>query len=113
MYLPTRCGSPPQSTCSADEHYTRAFALEDADPDRARAAYEACLEADPDHVEARNNLGRLLHIAGRLDEAEQVFRAAHKPEALLVFNLGVSLESLDRELGALVADLEALALEPK
>src|SRR5258705_4844072 len=38
------------SASSADEHYTRAFALEDVDPDGARAAYQACLKADPHHV---------------------------------------------------------------
>src|SRR5260370_19406885 len=102
MYLPTRCGSPPQSTCSADEHYTRAFALEDTDPDGARAAYEACLEADPQHLEARINLARLLHIAGRLEEPEQVYRSADQSEPLLVFNLAVLLEELDPEHAAIV-----------
>src|ERR1700722_10160470 len=43
--IPRRGASPPPSS-SADEHYTRAFALEDSDPDAARAAYQACLEAD-------------------------------------------------------------------
>src|SRR6202011_196684 len=52
--------APVPATSSADEHYARAFALEDTDPGRARAAYEASLEADPHHVEARINLGRLL-----------------------------------------------------
>src|SRR5712691_3547450 len=60
--IPRQSASPP-SVSSADEQYARAFALEDMDPDGARAAYRACLEADPHHVEARINLGRLLHIA--------------------------------------------------
>jgi len=113
LHVIPRLESPPQSASSADDHYTRAFALEDTDPDGARTAYEACLKADPHHVEARINLGRLLHIAGRLDEAEQVYRSADKPEPLLVFNLAVLLEDLDRERDAIVAYREALALDPQ
>lgn len=98
---------------SADELYERAFALEDTDPEAARAAYEGCLNADPRHVEARINLGRLLHLAGRLDEAERVYRAAHQPEPLVLFNLGVLLEDLSREADAIAAYREALALDPQ
>jgi tetratricopeptide (TPR) repeat protein len=105
--------APPPSANSADEHYARAFVLEDADSDGARAAYEACLEADPQHVEARINLGRLLHMAGRLEQAEQVYRSAAKAEPLLIFNLAVLLEDLGRESDAIAAYREALALEPQ
>jgi tetratricopeptide (TPR) repeat protein len=105
--------APPQPANSADEHYTRAFTLEATDPDGARAAYEACLESDPDHVEAMINLGRLLHIADHLDEAERIYRSANRPEPLLLFNLAVLLEDLDREPDAIVAYREALALDPQ
>lgn len=104
---------PAPSENSADEHYARAFALEDTDPDGARAAYSAGLEADPHHVETRINLGRLLHMGGRLDEAEQVYRGAHTAEPLLIFNLAVLLEDLDRERDAIAAYREALALDPR
>jgi tetratricopeptide (TPR) repeat protein len=113
LHVIPRLRSPPQSADSADDHYTRAFALEDTDADGARAAYEACLEIDPQHAEARINLGRLLHIAGQLDEAEQVYRSADKSEPLLVFNLAVLLEDLDRERDAIAAYREALALDPQ
>jgi tetratricopeptide (TPR) repeat protein len=103
----------PASGSSADEHYTRGFALEETDPDGARAAYEACLAADPQHLEARINLGRLLHIRGRLEEAERIYRSANKTEPLLAFNLAVLLEDLDRELDAIIAYREALALDPQ
>ena len=53
--------------------------------------------ADPGHLEARINLGRLLHLAGRLADAERVYRAAPASEPLLVFNLAVLLEDLGRE----------------
>jgi tetratricopeptide (TPR) repeat protein len=98
---------------TAAEHFARAMALEESDPPGARAAYEACLAADPQHVEARINLGRLLHIAGRLADAERVYRSAKTAEPVLVFNLAVLLEDLDREREAILAYREALALDPE
>jgi tetratricopeptide (TPR) repeat protein len=116
--IPRHSAAPPSATsppsaASPDEHYAKAFALEDTDPDGARAAYEACLKADPQHMEARINLGRLLHMAGRLEEAEQVYRSADKAEPVLVFNLAVLLEDLARESDAILAYREALALDPQ
>ena len=97
---------------SAAECYAQAFSMEDTDPEAARAAYEACLQFDPQHLEARVNLGRLLHLAGRLSEAERVYRSAERAEPLLTFNLGVLLEDLGREPAAILAYREALALDP-
>jgi tetratricopeptide (TPR) repeat protein len=105
--------SASESESSADELYTKGLALEESDPQGARAAYESCLKADPAHVEARINLGRLLHILGRLDEAERVYRLAGQAEPLLLFNLAVLLEDLDREPAAIAAYREALALDPE
>jgi tetratricopeptide (TPR) repeat protein len=113
LHVIPRRGPSTDTAESADEHYARAFALEETDPQGARAAYEACLKAEPQHLEARINLGRLLHIEGRLEEAEQVYRSADKSEPLLVFNLAVLLEDLDREPEAIVAYREALALDPE
>jgi tetratricopeptide (TPR) repeat protein len=98
---------------SADELYTRAIALEDTDAQQAREVYVACLEADPKYVEARINLGRLLHLAGRLAEAERVYRAAPQADPLLAFNHAVLLEDLGREPDAIRAYREALALDPE
>jgi tetratricopeptide (TPR) repeat protein len=97
---------------SADEFYTKAFSLEDTDPSAARAAYEECLKEDPEHIEARINLGRLLHLAGRFEAAEEIYRATDRVEPLLIFNLAVLLEDLNREPDAIVAYREALALDP-
>ncbi|MEP6885892.1 MAG: tetratricopeptide repeat protein [Gammaproteobacteria bacterium] len=101
------------SAITADEFYAKAFELEDSNPEAASAAYEACLDFDPEFVEARVNLGRLLHIAGHLDAAEQIYRSGGKLEPLLAFNLGVLLEDLHREADAIVAYREALALDPQ
>jgi tetratricopeptide (TPR) repeat protein len=103
----------PSGAIAADEHYTKAFELEETDPAGARTAYAACLAADPLHLEARINLGRLLHMEGRLEEAEHIYRAAHQPEPLLKFNLAVLLEDSNREPDAIVAYREALALDPQ
>src|SRR5271156_5547700 len=65
-------GAIPAEDAAA--HFERAMELEESDAAGARAAYEACLALDERHVEARVNLGRLLHLQGRLREAERVYR---------------------------------------
>jgi len=97
---------------SADEHFAKAFVLEESAADAARSHYEACLAVDPHHPEARLNLGRLLHLGGQLREAEQVYRGADATEPLLSFNLAVLLEDLERESEAMLAYRNALALDP-
>jgi tetratricopeptide (TPR) repeat protein len=98
---------------SAEELYSKALALEETAPQEAQSAYQACLKADANHLEARINLGRLLHIADRLVEAEQVYRSAAQAEPLLLFNFAVLLEDLDREPEAIQRYREALALDPQ
>jgi tetratricopeptide (TPR) repeat protein len=98
---------------AADNQYARALSLEDSNPQAAQKAYELCLKADPDHLEARINLGRLLHLAGRLTEAERVYRVGAKADPFIAFNLAVVLEDLEREPDAILAYREALALDPQ
>jgi tetratricopeptide (TPR) repeat protein len=107
-----RHGTPAPDT-SAEDHYAKGIQLEETDPQAARKAYEAALATDPNHLEARINLGRLLHLDGRLAEAEQVYRFGGNAEPFLVFNLAVLLEDLGREPEAIVAYREALALDPQ
>ncbi len=113
LHVISRPSAPPPSAESADDHFGKAFALEEEDPQGAMAAYEACLKADPRHTEARTNLGRLLHIASRLKEAERVYRSADKADPLLAFNLAVLLEDMNREPEAIHSYREALALDPE
>jgi hypothetical protein len=96
----------------AEQHYSRGHSLEDSDVTAARAAYLDALNAHGDHLEARINLGRLLHLNGELKAAEKVYRQAKSSSALLSFNLAILLEDLNREEEAIVAYREALAQDP-
>jgi tetratricopeptide (TPR) repeat protein len=105
--------APPR--VSGDEWFARAAALEGTDDAAAIDAYEQAIEADPESVDARVNLGRLLHANGRLTEAERVYRDAIDAkvhDGVLLYNLGVLLEDLDRKRDAAEAYKTALALEP-
>ncbi len=106
-------GNSQSAGDSADQHYERALSIEESNPQAAQKAYELCLRANPDHMEARINLGRLLHLAGRLTEAERVYRVGAKADPFIAFNLAVVLEDLEREPEAILAYREALALDPQ
>ena len=93
----------------------QAAALEDDDPRAAVEAYQQAIEADPSRVDARINLGRLLHESRRFAKAEQVYRAALEEcggDPLLLFNLGVLLDDLNRRTAAIEAYSAALRLDP-
>jgi tetratricopeptide (TPR) repeat protein len=96
----------------AHELFQRGHGLEDSDVAAARAAYLAALEVRADHLEARINLGRLLHLDGQLEAAEKLYRQAKASSALLSFNLAILLEDLEREDDAVAAYREALAQDP-
>jgi tetratricopeptide (TPR) repeat protein len=96
----------------AAQHFENAVALEESDVDAARDAYMSALAAHSDHLEARINLGRLLHLQGNLAHAEKVYRAARHSSALLSFNLAILLEDLNREEEAVLTYREALTLDP-
>jgi len=96
----------------AREHFQRGNLLEDSDVDAARAAYLAALSVQEDHLEARINLGRLLHLDGKLKEAEQLYRQARTSSAILSFNLATLLEDLGREDEAVTAYRDALVQDP-
>jgi tetratricopeptide (TPR) repeat protein len=96
----------------AHDYYCRGHLLEESDVVAARAAYLAALSVQEDHLEARINLGRLLHLDGQLKEAEKLYRQAKTSSALLSFNLAILLEDLEREDEAIAAYREALAQDP-
>ena len=107
-----RVVAKPAPIVEAQAHYSRGHALEDSDVAAARAAYLDALNSHWDHLDARINLGRLLHLGGELKEAEKVYRQAKSSSALLSFNLAILLEDLNREEEAIAAYREALAQDP-
>jgi tetratricopeptide (TPR) repeat protein len=98
----------------ADAFFEQALALEETDASAAIHAYQRCIDADPKHVGARINCGRLLHAADRIDDAEELYRAAlnaGSEDVNLLFNLALVLEDTGRELEAIDIYRRALALE--
>ncbi|HTO86696.1 MAG TPA: tetratricopeptide repeat protein [Thermoanaerobaculia bacterium] len=105
----------PEERLLAQEWYEQACELEPGAPAEARAAYERAIALDPDHAEARVNLGRLLHERGDAAGAEAQYRAAlsaRPGDATAAFNLGVALEDLGRLREALAAYEHALENDP-
>jgi tetratricopeptide (TPR) repeat protein len=85
---------------SADDWYDAAVTLEGEDAEAAIEAYERAVAAKPTLLEAHINLGWLLHEAGRLPEAERVYRVAIRAngeDSMLLYNLGVLLQDMGRK----------------
>jgi tetratricopeptide (TPR) repeat protein len=110
--ITSHLGSMKKKRGGAHRHYLRGLDLEERDVTAARRAYELCLAGDCRHLEARINLGRLLHLEGRLQEAESTYGSHEEPSAVLYFNLGVLLEDLEREVEAMEAYRKAIAHDP-
>lgn len=73
------------------------------------------MQREPDNLEDEIDRGYALHEAGKLAEAEAVYRDALEtwgPDALLFYNLGVLLEDLRRKPEALQAYQAALGADP-
>jgi tetratricopeptide (TPR) repeat protein len=85
-----------RETNDACDWFELALEYEHRDANReAEAAYRRARELDPEHVNARINLGRLRHADNALDEAESLYREALDVEPrhpIALFNLGVVLE---------------------
>jgi tetratricopeptide (TPR) repeat protein len=100
---------------TADDWYSLGADLEATAPDHAREAYRRAIDLNPDHVETRLNLGRLLHEEGKLHAAEAHYRlalAVRGADATALFNLGVCLEDLGRADEAIRTYLEAIRADP-
>jgi tetratricopeptide (TPR) repeat protein len=101
-----------ETISQAHQHFLRGLDLEDNDAKQARAAYEACLAGDCSHLEARINLGRILHLEGLYKEAEKVYRGTKEPDAVLFYNLAAVLEDLGRDTAAVEAYRQAIVHDP-
>lgn len=99
--------------------------FEDNDLEMAERRYLSCLEEDPEHAGALNNLGSLYYlgkaISGDLEESRTLFKqaiAAHPDDPAGYYNLALTLQALAEEKGdqdiAIRSNLiVALQLEPK
>jgi tetratricopeptide (TPR) repeat protein len=99
----------------SEDWFEQGLLLEESDPKAAIAAYTKAVEADPDRLDARINLGLMLHETGQHAQAEQVYRAALEScgeDALLFYNLAVLLEDLSRKPEAVTAYEAALRTDP-
>jgi len=83
--------------------------------DQAAQAYRKAVEAAPEWVEARINLGTAMYQLGRMEEAHEHFLLAVKLEpenALAEFNLGCVLEQLGKTAEAISHLCRAVELVP-
>lgn len=106
----------PAPAAPPRDWFAAAQALEATDPEGAMRAYREAIAADPANVDARINLGLLLHEAKRLAEAGRVYAdALHAcgPEPVLLFNLGVLLEDMDSLEDAERAYRAAVSADPQ
>jgi tetratricopeptide (TPR) repeat protein len=83
--------------------------------DQAAQAYRKAVDAAPEWVEARINLGTTMYQLGRMEEAREHFSVAveFEPEnALAEFNLGCVLEQLGNTAEAILHLSRAVELAP-
>ena len=103
------------ATPSGDALFEQGMYLEESDPVAASDVYRQAIAADPAHLGAYTNLGRLLHAHKRFAEAEAVYRqglARCGADGTLLFNLAILLEDLQRPREAADAYRAALAHAP-
>ncbi|MGH8509703.1 MAG: tetratricopeptide repeat protein [Gammaproteobacteria bacterium] len=100
---------------SAQEWFDRGVSLESGDSEAARQAYERAVAANPTFLDARLNLGRLLHEAGRFSHAERVYHDAIDAcgsDPVVLYNLGVLLDDMGRKNEAMETYQAALHHDP-
>jgi tetratricopeptide (TPR) repeat protein len=125
QYLLSFEGDPQQGTLRVIEAAPPSpSAAPESNAEQAVLAYESAIAADPTRLDARINLGRLLHELERYDEAEVAYRDAFAitrserthtdrgDTALLHFNLAVLLDDLERADEAIAEYEAALRADP-
>lgn len=106
---------PKAPPAQREDWFRQAMELEADNPTAAIAAYRKAIAADPERLDARVNLGCLLHDEGHLKEAEEVYRevvANGAADGLCWYNLAVLLDDMHRKQDAAEAYEEALRQDP-
>lgn len=101
---------------NAEDWFRLGGELEQGAPEQAREAYRRALELDPAHIDARINLGRLLHEAREWEAAEKHYRMAladRGDDSTALFNLAVVLEDLGRRRDATDAYRDTIQADPE
>jgi tetratricopeptide (TPR) repeat protein len=106
-----------RTASTADDLFSAALESEEIGATaEAESAYRNVIAADPVHVAAHINLGRLRHAGRALDEAERLYRRALELEPThptARFNLGVVLEDRGATADAIAEYLEAVRADPR
>lgn len=105
----------PSPSASKDDLFEQAVALESSHADAACTFYRRIIAMDEAYAAAYTNLGRLLHMQGKLKDAEAIYRQGMSKagsDGVLLFNLGVLLEDLKRPLEAAERYRAALKHKP-
>ena len=99
----------------AEDWFSRAFNLEDKSPEEAIAGYRNAIRDNPCAAGAFANLGRLLHEAGRLAEAEAAYLQGQRScpdDATLSFNFALLREDQTQWDDAIQLYLKAIEVDP-
>jgi tetratricopeptide (TPR) repeat protein len=106
-----------RTASSADDLFQAALESEEIGATaEAESAYRNAIAADPAHVSAHINLGRLRHVGKALEEAEKLYRRAIELEPshpTARFNLGVVLEDRGATGEAIEQYREAARIDPR
>lgn len=107
--------APTPPVREIDDWFAHAFSLEEVDPPQAMLAYAKAIVEDPASGGAYANLGRLMHEAGRIAEAQEVYASGEKacPEdPILLFNYALLKEDQHKQEDAIRLYKRALAKDP-
>jgi tetratricopeptide (TPR) repeat protein len=102
--------APAAEDIDCESAFAAALELEDTDVEAAVEAYQACVSRHA-HSGARANLGRLLHLQGRISEALSLYQAGDQANADLLYNQAVALEDLGRAEEAIATYARVVALD--
>lgn len=90
--------------------FAAALELEDTDVEAAIESYRACVSRHS-HNGARANLGRLLHLQGRISEALGLYLEGDQADADVLYNQAVALEDLGKSIEAIATYTRVLEID--